>query len=1172
MDAELRIIRLIRKAAYKNGDTADKDAANTYSATDYFDTMQVSKVELEAPFAKMMGIWPIDKPDVSNIVAQSYSLYCSKEMILSEEGRSRCGDPFSMNEANSSRPFLSVIQVHIMPEILAYALSDKATSELLDIVYGDLCEALEGYSKKLSNENYILRIYRMLSAGDFAIVVRSRNAEVSFRISSMLRSRRISEGQVPGNINKLVLYKTYTLLTLQQEVISQDADTTEPRFVLRCCFSNRYWRQKSEMDRFMESRSLETECSEAKVYGLNGRYDLTFWVSETQFLDLYESIQDYRQSGVLKETVKCPGEGTVSIVEYIKYLMSRQAFSYINIRYLVAQEKEISEDENSICSTRITVSAEDLQSKIEYLDEQINKFYASILQKYYEAREELKTIGAYRKNMDQYVELLEKLVALCYGINDSSDTRIYAAILLEQLDSVFDSVVVYANFYQKSVDECERSEILDALEDCIRQSVWALNSYAQYIRNNNLQSLQTPNYNIESSMSMEKLLIGYGELLFVFMKFYRRKYYSALTNKRQNKERMYLPIVIPALFKSDMSVDVLFMEGVMNDWRVEESIWNEQIAGAIRHCMVVSVPTLMELTDVGTMVVSLFYEVAHQFRYERRSDRNDALYKYLIHVTMSRVAEKVTQKLQRDAGCYDWDKELQVYLENSLSEAYGEIFMRKEDPYFFSQFPLSSFNYCMQKQMFDNLNYEEGRVDLKTKLQEYMQDIKYYCNLGDSKFQEIMKALEKISPKDNKNICNQMICCAYSVALEGACQSTKIVRNKIWSEAGLGNWIIQGKDFDARADWDRFFLISSQENLVCEKMWHLFNDFSGWICDNSYQIVYGGNDTKRRQEDFFKEAYNRCCAKWQEREERKDWRKDPSRKLEAMGRLLGIDQKLTENFKAFKKEIKPIIQQNLVELLDGVEWRIGKYREETADLLMCNALKLSPFGYVCLLAINLPIDTELSDEYISRCVNVLILCGNCIDSEAKVSESAFITICAQMVKQLEDSLKALGINCRKESCEVIWQSQNQGNEERKDALLSRMDKISIPSLEDEKLYSLLRNIKIIIKNAILFGQRVIQYLNDYVELREDYQRGAEKLKNLNEDMCNDVDPMVQNLGRFCKKIGELQNNLLIYRNDVNKQITMNEESIFCLLNMYYQNKRRTAQKMRGKSDIGKGDC
>lgn len=1171
MDSEIRIIRLIRKAANKNVDTEDKDAENTYSATDYFDTMQVSKVELEAPFAKMMGVWPHDKPEVSNIVAQSYSLYCSKEMILGEEGRNRCGDPFSMAGGNSSRPFLSIIQVHIMPEILAYALPEKATDELLNIVYKDLCEALYGCSEKLHNADYILRIYKMLSAGDFAIAIRSRNAEVSFRISSMLRSRHISGNQILGNRNELVLYKTYTLLTFHQEVISQAGDATEPRFVLRCCFSNRYWSQKTEIDHFLDDRTLETDCAEAKVYGLNGRYDLTFWISETQFLNLYESIQDYRQRGFLKEAVEYSKEGTVSIVEYIKYLMSRQAFSYINIRYLVAQEKEVSGDEDNICNAQIAVPADKLQDKIEYLDEQIDKFYNLVTEKYIRASEELKSISAYRKNMDQYIELLDKLVVLCFGINDSSDTRIYAAILLEQLDIVLDSTSVYVKLYHMSMDGSEQTGILDALEDCIRQSVWALNSYAQYIRNNNLQSIQTPNYNIESSMSMEKLLIGYGELLFVFMKFYRRKYYSAV-NEGQDKERIYLPIVIPTLFKSDMSVDVLFMEGVMDDWKLEESVWNEQTADKIRHCMVVSVPTLMELTDIGTMVISLFHEVAHQFRYEQRSDRNDALYKYLIHVTMDRVAEKVIQKLQGDTGCYDWDEELQVYLESSLSEAYEDIFKGDKDKYSFSQFPLSSFSYCLQRQLYDNLYYEDGGLDLKAKLQEYLQDIKYYCSLGDCKFREIMRIFENIPKENNKIICNQMICCAYSIALVGACQITEMSGKEIWSKVGLKKWIMRGEDFDARADWDRFFSNCSQEDWVCEKMWHLFNDFSGWLCDNVHQMVYNASDTSSIQDAFFEKAYDCCCKKWQERKERKDWRKDPSRKLEAMGRTLGIDQCLKENLKVFKKEIRPIIQQNLLELLDGVKWRIGKYREETADLLMCKAMNLSPFGYVCLLAVNLPIDTELSDEYISRCINVLIFCGNCIDSEGRVSESAFITICAQMLNQLEDSLKALGINYGEESREAISLPQDQENERRKDALLNRMDKISIPLLEDRKLYRIIRNIEIIIKNAILFGERVTQYLNDYVELREDYWRGAKKLDHLNEDMCGDPDSIVNELGRFCKKIGEIQNNLLICRNDVEKQKSMNEESVIFLLNMYYQNKRRMAREMREKSDIEKGDC
>lgn len=96
------------------------------------------------------------------------------------------------------------------------------------------------------------------------------------------------------------------------------------------------------------------------------------------------------------------------------------------------------------------------------------------------------------------------------------------------------------------------------------------------------------------------------------------------------------------------------------------------------------------------------------------------------------------------------------------------------------------------------------------------------------------------------------------------------------------------------------------------------------------------------------------------------------------------------------------------------------------------------------------------------------------------------------------------------------------------------------------------------------GMEQIAYLNDFKELRDDYIRGIKQLKNLNDEMCNDENPLVQQLGEFCKEISILQNEpyLLVECDEENRK--MNESSIEFLLRMYYVNKRRVAQQIGGE--------
>lgn len=211
MKADVRIIRLTRKIIRdQNGIQAlNETEENNFFATDYFDLMKVEKKGLSSPFTSVMGIWPDEKMDILDVAAQSYSLYCSSKMMELEKEKEECGDPFSVEDRKEKMPFLSMIQVHITPEVMAHALEGKSGKEVLETVYQDLHAVVTEYARESKGVALVFRIYKMLSAGDFAVILRSSEASISFQVFSLLR-RRVMTG---SEEKKLVLYKTYSLLT-----------------------------------------------------------------------------------------------------------------------------------------------------------------------------------------------------------------------------------------------------------------------------------------------------------------------------------------------------------------------------------------------------------------------------------------------------------------------------------------------------------------------------------------------------------------------------------------------------------------------------------------------------------------------------------------------------------------------------------------------------------------------------------------------------------------------------------------------------------------------------------------------------------------------------------------------------------------------------------------------
>ena len=87
MKADVRVVRLMRKIIrdQKEMQTMGETEHSNYFATDYFDVMKVERKELSSPLTSIMGIWPDEKMDILDVAAQSYSLYCSAEMMELEK-------------------------------------------------------------------------------------------------------------------------------------------------------------------------------------------------------------------------------------------------------------------------------------------------------------------------------------------------------------------------------------------------------------------------------------------------------------------------------------------------------------------------------------------------------------------------------------------------------------------------------------------------------------------------------------------------------------------------------------------------------------------------------------------------------------------------------------------------------------------------------------------------------------------------------------------------------------------------------------------------------------------------------------------------------------------------------------------------------------------------------
>ena len=1251
MGADIRNVRLIRKNIKDQAEVIQREEdenKETLFATDYFDVMKVEKKRLTDTFTSIMGIWPEESIGVDDIAVQSYSLYCSEKMLEYEKNIKKTGDPFRELDDGKSMSYLSMIQIHITPEILAHVLTEMSEEEFMNCIYEDIHSILGAYTALDESLPMIYRIYKMISTGDFSLVIRSTDAKISFEISTLLRQRAVKCNKEKG-IKSLVLYKTYTLLTLAESVITQDGEGEKfspiefknvggksvsdikaadmgNRYVIRCCYSNLYWSEKNKVEEFLKKKK---SLSGYEIFGLNGRYDFSVYIQEKEFLELFRYIKEYKESRG-KDQNGCIGEfdpdqtgGTLSIVDYLKYLMKNRYLSCINERYLLASNNRIPkiEDINQIKPTKVKLSGKAVSKREEFLDYKIQECGEKIKEKYKKIRELINAIQAYRKNMKHYMNLLNKLIVLCQGINGLSDTRIYALVLLEQLDVILDSVSIYIRLFG---GKDMKGIHLDLLEDYIRESVCALDGYAQYIRNNNLQSLQTPNYNIESNTSMEKVLIGYSEFLNVFIEYYQKSAFSKM-GEGSSIEHQYLPIVVPALSKREVAVEIMFREGVCYDWDWEKQIREQMITertadldnifenGKDRYCMVICIPTLTELGNIVTMVPSLFHEVAHQFRYESRKDRNDALLRHSIHVSMRMLARGLTGRLQSDIGCYDWTKVFEKTLEKYLITAYLDAFYQNsigEISYVFREAPLKIFSAHLENDMKENLKYWGKKDELKLIIQEFLRGMSYYyCaenRLIKKSFSVISEILRKIQDETGERMnefefgrqMERMIRCAYCIAWESSRQHSYVKIRELCKIENFEEWLEIG-NIEYEEEWSaQFAKMTAYEKSDSYKIWEIFQRFYCWIYDELTSGLAGNIFDGSERAGFIKLAYKKACEGWYEELTEKRVRFGFDSNMEAMGRALGIDDDNENNFRIFKNILENEIDKYRDDMIRKMKEMIDLYREETADIFMCNAMGLEAFGYMYVLAVNWPDDRSLNNIQMKRCLDVILYQWCLKENENDKSGpdyEKFRNLAENVMDKLKESVKVFLENLNEDDLENL--NKDPGSlKEHFEGLKAHIDPMSfhwekdmenletvlanIQYLDDvcqdlrkyfkERKYRPLKFYKIMCEMMYQYAVHVaehIEYLREYDEVSRDFVHGVENLRTLNQSMCeNKENREVKMLGEFSNKIAGFINEPCLNEivKETQKYADMNRESIEFLTNMYYLNKRRTAQKLEDK--------
>lgn len=877
-ESEIRIIKLHKKAQGENSNNGKQRGENTsnadasvqkYLATDYFDSLSVIKKDLSTPIASYMEYMAEDgNAEITS--TQSCALYCSKEMLEKYEADNSAhrGNPFEKKDEEWR--YLSIVQIHITSECLrriTYGNKElwNTDSIILEPFLDDLYEIIQEYGekkdKKEIKDNFVCRIYQLLSAGDLAVVIRSRDSETPFEIVKRIRVRRIEKVDPEQG----TLYKTHALLAIEANVALYHDDNSDN--------------------------------------DINERYML---------IDM-----------------EMEGNDDPCISKCVELDSRRNSKSFKTL-------KEVND---------------------QYINNLIKKFEIV-------ASETIRIRDAH-KNLEQYFKLMKRQLLFCRVINQVDEARIYVREIGRQLEIALDGI----EKYRQIIIEEDNFAMLDIMVKNIKNTVHMIDRYIAYIRNNNFQSLQMLSDNIESGMSMGKMLVGYNEWLRCFIETYHEieRQMQAKESKKLEGTKEYFPVIIPDLYYMDISVQVPFAEGLSQSWEKEEKIRK----GKQSFLMIVESPTPAELGDMPIFMALLFHEMAHQFRYESRGSRNRCILDMLSAAYASQIVTNIATEVCRRLGC----EEVEMALFGILNKAFKRAIFSKMKLYldgekikweapllFFSEEVLGAlqdFSYSWKHQMktenvmkyfikamqkYENL-CKEPQYQYIAEVEKTLRDMRSSTVLQAEKWEEHQKKLLK-----------------YAFIISGLAVNSILGVNAIpemkWlqDKQKVKEWIDENeKQMQISSFWKslREADVFGEEKRKIEWIEAAFYSVGRGLpspTEPEHKHYFSG------QEEMLVEVYKEVCDKWKEKEndyakivageENENAREtvETYRAWALVGRYLGIDNRVEENEKKFAAIMRNglFIEFPRQVLLQ----KKGIYREVTADLFMYTIMEMTPFTYL----------------------------------------------------------------------------------------------------------------------------------------------------------------------------------------------------------------------------------
>ncbi len=936
----LKLITLYREAVHQVEPNDEcRGAAEHRRLTltmDYFDALEVKEDFADDDQIRAFFGQNIDEElNDYDVAMHSIPIYCPENEITvqAREKDPLYGDPF---EERQGAGYLCLIQVYITPEVLRRSdvyksvEGDKteAASKVYDCFFKDLHEAMREYtsnnfyevmedgSRKCTEEGFCYSIYQSLSIGDFMIGIRSRSLDCVFRIVRAIRRRKFvdiyDKGTSVGENDpkSLILYKTYTIVSISNMVIPEENDRAKTldrgnRFVLRAVLSNHYWDDEKKIERKFPP-DLYLYSSEFKW--LHGRYNFSVELSESAFLRLLPTIKQCKLNQIETENRKVKlTDREEKICDFLEFLLLKGYISHLNERYVAGNIPAVKHTEKR--QNDIVVPFCDLRKEEGYFNEAINEQLTALKDDIQKLNNRIKGLNTSRESLFYNARLLKRLANTCSAINGYSDSRIYAVIIIRLIKAVLNGTEDYLNVYTRTKD----LGIIKQMDDELNGAITDLNEFSKYILDNSMQSIQAPDFNLESHTSVEKLMMSYSAFLQNMIDWFASTEFAKSIGGLREK---YVTVMVPKAVDNGLSIKSYY-------YRLSEKIPEKEGAEKL---LAVHCPSFYTLTDFAGSIGRLMHELAHNLRYESREKRNEFIIRYSAELLSDQLCADMMERLQMEIETLRNTVKIQEILGDCFADNFIS-YLKKNIPDY-QNLKLLNLANAIKECYLDLVKAVPYLGLLRNYIGKFVRSDEYHI-LNDAEIGELWYFYELFF--DEKVIRGEHI----EDLVEARNKLVELLFERLYGEEKVvGDY--EPMEY-ARGLYDMLF-----NGLLDESAERFFK-------------------TNIEAASFIKELTESVSDKVNQFQNTPDGRRIA--KHLSMGYYFDSDSNASTDF---MENLRLSIRRTSTDSLDFWNKNIYLYREVASDLFMAKVLGLTEFGYLNYCTRYIPADGELEDTFAAR--------------------------------------------------------------------------------------------------------------------------------------------------------------------------------------------------------------